>query len=98
MILDKKPLPMADVVEFVKEEGNDNVIAYLKKFNKTSKDKAEKLKESLIALNNPRLKESDIVKLIDFLPQDQKDVNKVVPEAGLNEEEINSILNIIKGG
>jgi len=46
-------------------------------------------------LNNPKLNEEFIVKVVDFLPQDIEDLNKISPEIGLNEEESKAILSII---
>ncbi len=97
MIRAKKPLPMIEVLEYAKvQEGKDVLLSYLKKFTKISKEKADKIKESLIALNNPKIKEDNIVKILDFLPQDKEDVNKILIEANLNEDEANAVLNIIK--
>ncbi|MEK6844097.1 MAG: hypothetical protein AABX83_01585 [Nanoarchaeota archaeon] len=97
MILNKKPLAIAEVMEYVEDsEQNEKLMKYLKKFGKDSKDEVKKLRSSIAALNNVKIKESDIIKLIDFLPQDQKDVNKILIEAGLSEEEANAILNLIK--
>ncbi len=98
MIHNKKPLPMIEVMEYAKaNEGNDVLLHYLKKFTKISRERADKIKESLIALNNPKIKDENIVKIIDFLPQDKEDVNKILIEANLNEDEANAVLNIIKG-
>ena len=97
MILNKKPLAIAEIMEYVSDsEENEKLIKYLKKFGKLSKEEAIKLRNSIAALNNPKLKESDIIKLIDFLPHDQKDVNKVAAESNLSEEEALAILNAIK--
>ena len=98
MILNKKPLTIAEVTEYVEDsEQNEKLMKYLKKFGKPSKDDVKKLRSSIEALNNPKIRESDIIKLIDFLPQDQKDVNKILAESSLSEEEANAILNITKG-
>ena len=75
---------------------NKPIHNYIKKFKSLDKQKSEKLVESVRALNNPKIKEEDIVKVADFLPRDSEDVNKIFTEVSLNEEEINSILQIVK--
>ncbi|MDO8509191.1 MAG: hypothetical protein Q7S27_05920 [Nanoarchaeota archaeon] len=98
MILGKKPLTLADVGEYVqKGETKEAVLEYLKKFGKVSKDKADKLKEAISGLNNPKIKDESIVKIIDFIPKDQEDLNKIFLENGLNEEEVLAVLAILKG-
>lgn len=96
MILNKKPLAIAEVIEYVKNEGGkEELIKYLKKFGKLSKEKVEKIKASIVSLNNPKIKERDIVKVIDFLPKDAEDANKIFAEASLNEEETRALVEII---
>ncbi len=97
MILSKQPLTIADVKEYVKDlELTENLKAYLKEFSKISKDKSDKIRESIKALNNPKIKDEHSVKIIDFLPKDSEDINKILLNAGLNEEEARAILEIVK--
>lgn len=97
MILSKKPLTLAEVDSLVpKSEEKKPIHDYLKKFVKLSKADAEKLLDELKALNNPKLKEENLIKLVDFLPKDIEDVNKILSEANLSEEEANAILEIVK--
>ena len=98
MILKKKPLTIAEVSEYMKNvERNEIVLDYLKKFEKVSNERVEKMRESILALNNPKIKEDNIVKVIDFLPSDQEEVNKIFLENSLNEEEARTLLDIVKG-
>ena len=88
MILNKKPLTLADVTEYVKgKEVSEPLTNYLKEFGKISKDKSDKLKEEIVALKNPKIKEENIVKAIDFLPKDKEEINKIFLENGLTDEE-----------
>lgn len=96
-IINKTPLNMAEVKEYIKNlEEKKTMEVYLKKFGNLSKDKAEKLKEELIATKNAKLNADSIVKIIDFLPRDNEDLNKVLGEVNLSEEESKSILDIVK--
>ena len=98
MILNKKPLSIAEVKEYVKDvEGKEALVKYMKKFGKVSKEQHNKMKKAIISLNNPKIKEENIAKVIDFLPEDHEDVNKIFPEANLNEEEAKALVEIVKG-
>jgi len=97
MILNRRPLSIAEVKSYVKEmDNNKQVSDYLKNFSSLSKDKAEKLAEEIRALNNPKIKEENVVKIADFLPKDLEDISKIFTEVSLSEEEANTILEIVK--
>jgi len=97
MILNRKPLSLAEVKAHLKEmDSNKPVSDYLKNFANLSKDKAEKLSEEIRGLKNPKIREENIVKIVDFLPKDSEDVNKIFTEVSLSEEEANSIVEIVK--
>ena len=110
MINEKKPLTLAEVQEIVnerfkkvKEENDENhrlgsVHDLLKKVVKLKPEQAKKLKEELLSLGIVKLKEKDIVKIVDFLPEDAEDIRKLFFGQGINldENEINSILEKVK--
>lgn len=97
MILDLKPLNLAEVKELVKDlEDKGEILDYLKKFGKLSKDDAEKLSGELRALDNLKIKESHLVKVVDLLPTDNSSVNKIFNDVSLDEKEINEILEIVR--
>lgn len=95
-----KPLSLAEVKEIMKKsenvEENKELKEYLKKFGKLGKDKAVKLTDELKRLNNLKMKEEHIVKILDFLPKDAEDLNKIFYDISLDEKETNEILDIIK--
>jgi len=97
MILSKRPLTLSEVDSLVpKSEEKKPIHDYLKKFVHFSKEDADKLLEELRALNNPKLREENLIKLVDFIPKDVEDVNKILNEANLSEAEANAILEIVK--
>lgn len=97
MILNKKSLTIAEIAQYIeKTNENEALISYLKKFGKVSKDEAEKIRKEITSLNNPKIKEEHIIKVIDFLPKDHEEVNKVFVDTSLSEEEINALLDIVK--
>ena len=95
MILEKTPLTLVEVKEYIKDSGETNpTLDYLKKFIRLNKEKSKQLKEEIIKLNNSKIKEENIVKIIDFLPKGKEEVNKIFIETDLTEEETNEILQI----
>ena len=98
-ILNSRPLSLAEVSELVKKvEGFETkpTAEYLKKFSNLKFAEAKAMAEKLTALNNVKIKDSHIVKILDFMPVDSEDVNKIFSDVSLSEEEIQAILQIRK--
>lgn len=91
---------MNEVEEIVKElpdsEKKQEIELFLKKFLKTKLNQAKKIKEELENLDLIKIKRDHIVKIIDMLPEDVSDLNKIFIDVSLNEHEINKILEIVK--
>ena len=97
MIHNKTPLPLAFAQEYIKSMDETKPMSlYAKKFTKLSKSDAAKLMPDLRALNNLKLREETIVKIIDFCPQDAEDLNKIVLDVSLTEEESAAIVALVK--
>ncbi len=97
MIISMKPLYLSEVKELAgdlseKPELND----YLKEFCKIDKKKSVELAKEINGLNNPKMKDDLLVKIIDLLPRDSESVNKIFNDVSLDEKEINDILAIVK--
>ena len=69
---------------------------FLKKFLKTKPEQAKKLKEGLEKLDLLKMKREHLVKIIDLLPTDATDLNKIFVDVSLTEDEINKILEVVK--
>ncbi len=96
-VLNKTPLSLAEVKSMVKDfEDKKPLEDYIKKFANISKDKSESLAKELHALNNPKVRDADVVKVSDFLPRTSEELNKLFVEVTLSEEESNAILEIVK--
>lgn len=97
MIKELTPLTISEVEELVKgNENEEKIKSFLKRFPHPKKDKAMELKEELEKLGNMKLKEENIAKIIDFMPEDAADLIKVLSGVSLDQEEINKILEILK--
>lgn len=101
MINEKKPITMAEareILEGIKTEKAEEMAAFIKKFTKMKASDTELLKKQLREHKMIKLKEEDIVKLVDFMPEDASDVRKIVAgsEVGLDQDEIEKILAVFK--
>ena len=73
-------------------EKNDLV----KKFENLNEAKSEKLKEDITKLGLIKLRESDIIKVVDIAPENATELNKILIDASLDADETNKILETIK--
>lgn len=97
MIIDMKPLSMAEAREII-EEGEDEkeIGSFIKKFSKTEAKKAREIREELAGLGLMKIKDEYAAKIIDLLPEDAADLNKIFVDVSLEEDEINKILEVVK--
>src|SRR4030042_754942 len=99
MIKNMQPLNMCEVkkilVSLEDNEKKAQIEAFVKKFSKINKEKAEKLEKELEALGLLKVKKDHIVKIIDTMPEDPEDLNKIFTDVGLDEDEANKILEVI---
>ena len=91
-----KPLSLAEAEQIVKEnEGKQELEPYFKKFAELKIKDALELRKELEALNNHKIKQEHIVKIIDFLPEDATDVHKIFIDVSLDENEVKQIIDIV---
>lgn len=93
MINEMKALSMAESEKYVE---NEEVKGFIKKFAKLKEKDAEKLRAELGALGNIKIREEHIAKIIDILPEDSVDINKIFSDISLDENEAAKILEIVK--
>ena len=97
MILHSKPLSLAEAKSlYLAGEERKPIDDYFKSFLKLSKEDAEKLREEIAKLNNPKIKSEYVVKIADLIPKDAEDLNKIAVDSNLSEGEVNAILDITK--
>ncbi len=95
-INEEKPLTIAEVISLIGDtEKTSEIKAFLSGYNDMDVETAKKLKQELEGLNILKLKDRDIVKIIDFMPEDVIELNKIVGESNLDSEELTKILNVI---
>lgn len=100
MIKERKAVAMYEVEEILKDvketDKNKDLKTFLKKFSETDAKKGRKLEEELKKLDIIKLKDSDIIKIIDILPDNAAELNKIVTENSLDADETNKILETVK--
>jgi DNA-directed RNA polymerase subunit F len=98
MIRERRPLNMGEVQEYL---GNDREIetelkGFIKKFIKFNVKEAKDFSEDLRKMGIMRVNEENASKIIDLLPEDDEDINKIFTDVGLDEDEKKKILETVK--
>ncbi len=98
MIKINKPLSMAEFAEYAKkiEDSEINLSGFIKKFIKLNLKEAKELRKKIEELELMKIKAEHIVKIIDLMPENVEDLNKIFADVSLNEDETRKILETIK--
>jgi len=97
MITKAEPLSLVEAGKLVSTgEESKEIKSYIKKFGKIKPEKATEIRKNIEGLDNIKIKKTHIAKIIDILPEDAEDVNKIFTDISLNEEELNKVLEIVK--
>ncbi|MEK6846925.1 MAG: hypothetical protein AABY16_02050 [Nanoarchaeota archaeon] len=92
-----KPLCLAEVKELAGDLSEKPELRdYLKEFCQIDKKKSASLAEAIRNLNNPKIKEEYLVKIVDLLPRDGESISKIFNDVSLDEKEINEVLTVVK--
>ena len=94
MIKNSEPLSTAEILEYV--EKNSEESKFVKNFTKLTFKEAKELKRKLENLGLMKIKSPEIVKVIDLMPEDKEDLNKIFVGTSLNEDETKKILDALK--
>jgi len=98
MIKNNEQLSMVEVVEYIKktEDSEKDLIGFIKKFIKLNLKKAKELREKIEKLDLMKIRPEHIVKIIDLMPENAEDLNKIFVDISLDEDEKRKILKTIK--
>ena len=94
MIKNNEPLSMAESLEYI--EKDSEVSKFVKKFTKLSLKESKEFKRKLLNLGLMKLKLDHIIKIIDLMPGDKGDLNKIFISMSLDEDETKKILDIVE--
>lgn len=95
MINENYPLSMAEVMEYL---GDDEVetVQFIKKFSSLAPEQAKELRKKIEEMENMKIKPEHISKIIDLVPENQEDLNKIFVGVSLDEDESKKIFDTIK--
>jgi len=98
MINNTKPLSMAESLEYVgkTEAGDSDVVGFIKKFVEIKPKEAKEMRGKFEGLNLLKVKPEHIAKIIDLMPEDIIDLNKIFTDVSLDEDETKKILDLVK--
>ncbi len=98
MIKNNKLLSMSEVIEYLKKTENSgtDIAKFIKKFAKLTPKEAKELRKKIEELDLMKVREEHIVKIIDLMPENPEDLNKIFVGVGLDENETKKILETIK--
>lgn len=98
MITNTEPLSMAETLKYMEGEkdSEDEIKKFIKKFVKIKPEKAKELRKRLEALDLIKVKPEHIAKIIDLLPENQENLNKIFSDVSLDEDESKKILQTIE--
>lgn len=97
MIKNIIPLNMAETLRYIKKDSGSGaeIQKFIKKFIKIKPEKAKEMQKKLEGLDLMKMKPEHIVKIIDLLPEDSENLNKIFSDVSLNEDETKKILETI---
>lgn len=97
MINHRTSLSIPEVEEILgKKRVEKEMKSFLGKFSKIKPEKAKEFKEKLESLGLLKMKGEHIVKIIDLLPQNKEELNKIFVSMSLDEDESKRVLDVIK--
>jgi len=98
MIKNSKSISMAETLKYISktDKSETDIKAFIQKFAKITPKEAKEMRKKLEELDLMKMKEEQISKIIDLMPENSEDLNKIFIDVGLNEDETKKILETVK--
>ncbi len=98
MIIKQETLSVAEAKGFLdkKEEKDAEVNAFIEKFVTISPEQAKDMREKLNEVSEIKIKPEHVSKIIDLLPEDVEELNKIFTDVSLDEDETKKIISIVE--
>lgn len=98
MIKQNNSLSIVEALEYTdsKNESEAKLKKFLENFKKLNVDEAKNLREKLRGMELLKVGDSHISKIIDLVPENKEDLNKIFTEVSLDEDESKQILDAIE--
>ena len=89
-----------EILEAIKERTYEQKLAYehVKRFNKIPLERAEELIKELALLEMRKLKDEQIIKIIDLMPKNVEELRVILAHSAVpfKDEELQQIIDIVK--
>ena len=98
MIEKMDPLSMPEALKYVKKSKYErgDIVAFIKKFTKLNPKDALDLRKKIRKLDLMKVNEKHISKIINIMPKETEDLNKIFIDVGLDEDEAKKILETVE--
>jgi len=98
MIKENKSLSMTEALRYTsaKKESGAQIKSFIEKFQILDFKKAKELRKKLQQMDLLKMKETHISKIIDIMPENKENLNKIFTDIGLTEDENKQILDAIQ--
>ena len=98
MIKENNSLSIVEALEYAdsKNESESKLKKFMGNFKKLDIKEAKNLREKIKGMELLKVRDSHISKIIDLVPENKEDLNKIFTEVGLDEDESKQILDAIE--
>ena len=98
MIKENNSLSIVEALEYTdsKNESEVKIKKFMGNFKKLDIKEAKNLREKIKGMELLKVRDSHISKIIDLVPENKEDLNKIFTEVGLDEDESKQILDAIE--
>ena len=93
-IKSNESLSMAETTEYIDKDSE--IMKFIKRFTSMSYKEAGELRKKIDGLGLMKIKPEHVSKIIDIMPENHEDINKIFIGASLDEDESKGILDAIK--
>ena len=89
---------MIEASAYVKksQDSEKDLLGFIKKFTDLKVGNGKEMREKLRELNFMKINEKHISKIIDLLPENSEELNKIFVDFGLDKDESQKVLEIVK--
>src|SRR3989344_347845 len=98
MIRNRESLSLAEATKYLDGESENEIEVekFIKKFVKLDAKEAGAMRKELEGLELIKMRSEHIAKVIDLLPNNQENLNKIFNDVSLDEDESNKLLETVK--
>tara|TARA_Y100000294_G_C8468384_1_gene301607 strand:+ start:270 stop:572 length:303 start_codon:yes stop_codon:yes gene_type:complete len=97
MIKNNQLLSIAEIGKYVKKDkDNEEFFKFMKNFVKLDAKQAKELRKKIEGLKLMKIRSEHLVKIIDLMPEDEEDLNKIFIDISLDKDEAKKVLDTVK--